>query len=45
MFINFKTFKVYTRRVFRDIDVKRTAARELINLKQKKVALIYITQF
>ena len=41
MFSNFKVFKIHVRRVFKDIDTKRTAARELINLKQKKVALIY----
>ena len=39
--MNFKIFKIYMRRVFKDIDTERTAARELINLKQKKTALIY----
>ena len=29
------------RRVFEDIDTERTAARELINLNQKKVASMY----
>ena len=42
MFSNFKVFKIYIRRIFEDINVERTVARELINLKQKKVALIYI---
>ena len=42
IFINFKTFKIYMRRVFRNINAKRTATRELINLKQKKVTLTYI---
>ena len=41
MFINFKTFKIYVRRVFKDINTERTVVRELINLKQKKVALRY----
>ena len=44
MFINFKTFKIHVRRMFRDINAKRTVTRELINLKQKKVALIYVIQ-
>ena len=42
MFTNFKTFKIYIRRVFEDINTEKTVARKLINLKQKKVALIYI---
>ena len=33
------------RRVFKDIDTERTAVRELINLEQKRVTLIYIAQF
>ena len=33
MFINFKIFKIYVRRVFEDINTKRTVTRELINLK------------
>ena len=41
MFTNFKTFKIHVRRVFKDIDAERTAARELINLKQKEATLIY----
>ena len=45
MFVNFKTFKIHVRRVFKDINIKRTVVRELINLKQKKVALIYVVQF
>ena len=42
MFSNFKVFKIYVRKVFKNINIERTIARELINLKQKKVALIYI---
>ena len=45
MFTNFKTFKIYTRRVFEDINAERTVTRELINLKQKRVALMYMTWF
>ena len=39
--MNFKMFKIHARRMFKDIDAERTAARELINLKQKKVTSIY----
>ena len=42
MFSNFKVFKIYVKRVFEDIETERTAARELINLEQKRVALIYV---
>ena len=42
MFINFKMFKIYVRRVFKDINVKRTIVRELINLEQKRVTSIYV---
>ena len=45
MFNNFKVFKIHVRRVFKDINTKRTIVRELINLEQKKVALIYVVQF
>ena len=45
MFINFKMFKIYTRKVFEDINTERTIVRELINLKQKKVTSIYAAQF
>ena len=41
MFINFDIFKIHVRRVFEDINAERTVVRELINLKQKKVSLIY----
>ena len=41
MFINFKMFKIHVRRVFRDINVERTVVRELINLEQKRVTLMY----
>ena len=43
--MNFKMFKIHVRRVFEDIDTERTVTRELINLKQKKAALIYIVWF
>ena len=33
MFNNFKVFKIHVRKVFKDIDTKRTVVRELINLK------------
>ena len=33
MFIDFEVFKTHVRRVFKNIDAERTAARELINLK------------
>ena len=42
MFTDFKIFKIHVRRVFEDINTKRTAVRELINLEQKKAALIYM---
>ena len=45
MFSNFKVFKTQARRVFENINVKRTAARELMNLEQKKAALIYAVCF
>ena len=45
MFTNFKTFKIHVRRVFEDINTERTAARELMNLKQKKAASMYTVQF
>ena len=45
MFINFKIFKIHVRRVFKDINTKRTVVRKLINLKQKRVALMYVAQF
>ena len=45
MFINFKMFKIHVRRVFKDINTKRTVTRELTNLKQKKATLIYAVQF
>ena len=35
-------FKIHARRMFEDIDVERTAARKLINLKQKRVTSMYI---
>ena len=38
-------FKTQTRRVFKDINIKRTIARELINLKQKKATSIYAVYF
>ena len=45
MFMNFEVFKIHARRIFKDIDTKRTAARKLINLEQKRTASIYIVQF
>ena len=45
MFTNFETFKIHARRVFEDIDAERTAARELMNLKQKEAASMYAVQF
>ena len=45
MFSNFKVFKTHVKRVFKDINTKRTAERELINLKQKEAILIYTAQF
>ena len=42
MFVNFKTFKIHAQRVFKDIDTERTIIKELINLKQREVALIYV---
>ena len=41
MFTDFKVFKTHIRRVFKDINTKRTAVRELMNLKQKKATSIY----
>ena len=45
MFVNFKIFKIYIRRVFEDINAERTIVRKLMNLEQKRVALMYVTQF
>ena len=45
IFTNFETFKIHVRRVFEDIDMKRTMMRELMNLEQKRAALIYIIHF
>ena len=45
MFTNFEIFKIQTRRMFKDIDAERTVTRELMNLEQKKAALIYIVWF
>ena len=45
MFTNFKTFKIHARRIFEDIDTKRTTVRKLINLKQKEVTSMYIVWF
>ena len=42
MFIDFKVFKTHARRVFENINTKRTIVRKLINLKQKRAASIYI---
>ena len=42
MFSNFKVFKIHARKVFKDINAERTIVRELMNLKQKKVASIYV---
>ena len=42
MFINFETFKIQVRRVFKDINAERTVTRKLMNLKQKKVTLMYV---
>ena len=41
MFMNFKTFKIHARRVFKDINTERTVIRKLINLEQKEIASIY----
>ena len=45
MFTNFETFKIHARRVFEDIDAERTAARELMNLEQKRAASMYAVWF
>ena len=45
MFNNFKVFKIYAKRVFKDINTERIVERKLINLKQKETASIYITYF
>ena len=42
MFIDFKVFKIYVRRIFKNIDIERTIVRELMNLEQKKVTSIYV---
>ena len=42
MFINFEIFKIHVRRVFEDINAERTMTRELMNLEQKEVTLIYV---
>ena len=45
MFTNFKMFKIHARRVFEDINAKRTMIRELINLEQKRATLMYAVWF
>ena len=40
--MNFKVFKTHVRRIFEDIDAERTVIRELMNLEQKRTALIYV---
>ena len=42
MFIDFEVFKTHVRRIFKDINTERTVVRELMNLKQKKAASIYV---
>ena len=43
--MNFEMFKIHARRVFEDIDMKRTVIRKLMNLKQKRAASMYVTCF
>ena len=45
MFVNFEIFKIHARRVFEDIDAERTVVRKLINLEQKRAALMYVIWF
>jgi len=45
MFRDFQTFKKHLRRVFEDIDKKRTAKRQLYNLRQKIFAATYSISF
>ena len=45
MFMNFKMFKIHVRRMFEDINTERTATRELMNLKQKRAASMYVAHF
>ncbi len=45
MFRDFQTFKKRLRRVFEDIDKKRTAKRQLYNLRQKIFAATYSISF
>jgi len=45
MFRDFQTFEKRLRRVFEDIDKKRTAKRQLYNLRQKIFAATYSISF
>ncbi len=45
MFRDFQTFEKHLRRVFEDIDKKRTAKRQLYNLRQKIFAATYSISF
>ena len=45
IFTDFKTFKLRLRRIFEDINRKRTVKRQLYNLRQKESTVIYLISF
>ena len=45
IFNNSLTFEARLRRIFENIDRKRTAERQLYELRQKKSAVIYLINF
>ena len=45
IFIDLKTFELRLRRVFKDINRKRTAEKQLYDLQQKELTVIYSISF
>ena len=45
MFPNFEIFEIKFRKIFENIDKKRTAEKQLYNFKQKESAVTYLINF
>ena len=45
IFTDFKTFELRLKRIFEDIDKKRTAERQLYDLRQKESTVTYSINF
>ena len=45
IFTNLKTFELRLRRIFKNIDKEKTAERQLYNLRQKELTVIYSISF